>query len=297
VSSERLLVFNASAGLANRLRALVGYRALAELRGMSFGVHWPVDRECPAAFQELFDSEGWGSVRFLSKAERDRESARAGVEVFREPDWFRAIWRKHGREVAAEEAFVARSRAHLRGLVPHEEVRHSLDGYLSAHNLGLAVGFHLRLTDNVPGLYDWSSEGWAGSGRLPILQEFANQIEAVLKAGRPVLLSTDHPGGLRAFRARFPELWWYPKIYSERSGALYRAVAESKEAGLAPRIRRAVLGTVLRSRSWRPTSMQDAVADLWLLSRCRHVVATRGSSFGPLAAEWGGVECAELVFT
>ena len=44
--SRSPLIFTAHAGLANRLRALVGYRTLAELTGRSLVVYWPTERAC-----------------------------------------------------------------------------------------------------------------------------------------------------------------------------------------------------------------------------------------------------------
>jgi hypothetical protein len=45
----------------------------------------------------------------------------------------------------------------------------------------------------------------------------------------------------------------------------------------------------------RTTAIDDALVDLYLLSRCRRVVATYWSSFGEMAAYVGGIPCSVML--
>ncbi len=48
--------------------------------------------------------------------------------------------------------------------------------------------------------------------------------------------------------------------------------------------------TMGMQQSANPGSIRDAIADIRLLSMCDEIVTTYGSSFGSMAAAWGGVE-------
>jgi len=88
---SRRIVFRAEGcGLANRLRALVGYQALARLCKLPFCLTWAVDSACPSEFRDLFDS----AIDVMYPQDLRSVSPRA---IYREPIWFEDIWKRGGR--------------------------------------------------------------------------------------------------------------------------------------------------------------------------------------------------------
>ncbi len=284
------LIFLAHAGLANRLRALVGYRTLAERSGRRLVVHWPNERACPAGFLDLFERSGWEDVEFATPDQRKKLEREYPGAVHRDVDWWRTIWRKHGRELTDMQEFSDRSLEHLRSLVPVAGIRDRIEAFFAEKDLRVATGFHLRLTDNMVDGSVWSEGADLDRMGIPQLVDLSARIGESLAKGEPVFLCTDNPDARSLLLARHPGVWVRPTRFDRGASGTFRMVKASKRTGLGGLLARVALAWNAGSRSLRTTSMEDAVADLWLLSRCRTLVRT-GGSFGALAAELGGIPC------
>ena len=87
---SRKVVFRAEGcGLANRLRALVGYQALARLHKLPFYLTWTADPTCPSQFKDLFDSP----INLVYRRALWSIRPRA---IYREAIWFENIWKRWG---------------------------------------------------------------------------------------------------------------------------------------------------------------------------------------------------------
>lgn len=293
----KTILFTAACGLANRLRALVGCRALADGLGARLCVDWVANGACNARFDELFDCEGWETVRFVETSEFERLRRNDDAILIEGAPWFTEIWAAHGGPFSSEGDFSRQALAHLRRLRPVRELQARIDAYLAVHELAECTGVHIRSTDNV---HDYAVLARASAGfdraKVSRLEGFIALIDARVAAGDCVFLSTDNQSVEQQIRARHEAVSSYSKAFDtrgferhvkrnyERFGRLHRAV---------DRFRAAVARTPVES-SWRTTSVGDGLIDLLLLSRCREIVGTYYSSFSEVSALIGDIPLAMM---
>src|SRR5688572_3375130 len=142
----RILVFHArKGGLANRLRALVGYRALSRCLGVRFGLAWEVNDWCEAPFEALFRADG---VELVAPGD--------GAEVHEARSWFDAVWETCGRGRVEWSDYIAEVGRCLAELTPVAEIAAQVDRFLEANRPWPRVGVHIRHTDNLQKYEGWT---------------------------------------------------------------------------------------------------------------------------------------------
>jgi hypothetical protein len=293
----KTILFTAACGLANRLRALVGCRVLADALGAPLYVDWVANGACSARFDELFEYEGWEKARFVGTSEFERLRRNEEATLIIGEPWFTEIWASHGRSLSSEADFHQQALMHLRRLRPERELQARVDSFLAEHELAACTGVHIRSTDNVHD-YEVLARSSAGFDREKIsrLEGFMALIDARVAAGERVFLCTDNQSVEKQIRARHEAVSSYSKAYDtrgferhvkrnyERFGLLHRAVDLFRAAGARP----------AAESSWRTTSVGDGLIDLLLLSRCREIVGTYYSSFSEISALIGDVPLAMM---
>jgi hypothetical protein len=252
----KAVVFRAGGyGLANRLRALVGYQALARLLNVPFYLCWASDPFCEARFEELFDTP----INLIDP--RDLETL-PNATVFREGLWFDQIGNLPSANALNYRDYLAEVRHCLRQLTPHREWTRVVEDFSSRHGLADALGVHIRHTDNLNFYTRWAAESPDFDSRsISSLDGFMDAIRARI-ANMPVFLSTDDAGLEGMFKRTFPGLITFPKRYHT--------------AGV------------------RTTPIADALSEMLLLGRCCRIVGTYYSSFSKFSAIWGEVEYFEV---
>lgn len=253
---SRKIVFRAQGcGLANRLRALVGYQALARVRELPFYLVWAVDSYCPGEFSELFES----SINPMCLQALRSVSPRA---IYREPIWWQDIWKRWGAE---RDWIVYRREVHdcLRALTLQRGLAEKVAEFQDRHNLSDAIGVHIRNTDNLANYAEWKKHyPDFDPKQISSVAGFMEVIDANVRS-RPVFLATDDPELEQALKERFPALITFPKTYDL---------------------------TTLRT-----ASVGAALSEMWLLGRCHRIVGTYYSSFGQFSAVWGRVPYFEVI--
>ena len=253
---SRTIVFRAEGcGLANRLRALVGYQALASLRKLPFHLAWTPDTFCPSEFKDLFDSP----IDLLGQQELRSISPRA---IYREKIWFDNIWMRWGEGI---DWIIYLREVHecLGALTPQRAITGTVAEFQRTDDLSDAVGVHIRNTDNVANYAELMKHYRISiRNKSPQLPASSCMIGANIQS-RPVFLATDDPELETTLKQRFPPLLTFPKSHDV---------------------------TKLRT-----TSVAAALSELWLLGRCHHVVGTYYSSFSELSAIWGKIPYFKVV--
>jgi hypothetical protein len=257
-SPPRLLIFHArTGGLANRLRALVGYQALSRGLGVPFGLVWEVNRRCDTSFTDLFEQPDFELLPPAAMAELGQD---ADVEVHEPAIWFNAIWRQVGQGRVEQGDFVGHVKGCLDELTPLEEISDVVERFGDAHPLETMTGVHIRYTDNLQAFEHWATRPGPAFDYASVstIEGFVAAMER--RKARRFFLATDNPDVESMLAGRFGDrLIVFPKQY------------------------RNIVG-----RYGRTTSMPSALVDLLLLSRCREVIGTYYSSFSKLAAVIGG---------
>lgn len=252
------------------MRALVGYKALADLYGCPFYLRWENNTHCPADFEELFVPDG------IQLIPRDRipVEREAGAIIGKDADWFTRIGERHGYGGATRDHFLRQSLVNLRALSPRPDLARAIADFADAHLLSERTGVHIRYTDNLATQRDWVGkiEGFRPElvSRLEGFEKYiAGEIDA--RPDARLFLATDNPSVERRFRKRFGRhIITYPKTYR---GILSRWLARLRYG-----------------RTVRTTPMSIAVIEFYLLARCRKLVGTYFSSFAELACVINGVD-------
>ena len=251
-------------GLANRLRALAGYAAMSRtLLGRPARLHWVRDRYCPVEFHDLFAA---ADVEILSA---DAVAALPRACIFTGAEWFHDIWSHRLQGTVSWTAYLREVARFLESLKIQPAIADRAREFASRVRLESATGLHIRQTDNVPN-YDVLERAAPEFRRARVtdVRGFHELIER--RPDRQFFLATDNQAIQRNLVKAFGDrVACFPKRYS--------AVAR-------------LMGRIAPEAVYRPSSVQDALAEMTLLGRCEHVVGTYFSSFGELSAVWGGKE-------
>jgi hypothetical protein len=251
----KAIVFRAGGyGLANRLRALVGYQALARLLNVPFYLCWVSDPSCEARFEELFDSP----INLIEP--RDLETL-PDATVFRQALWFDRILDLVGTHAFSRGDYLAEVRQCLRQLSPSRQLMRTVEDFSSRHGLADSLGVHIRHTDNLTFYAGWETLPDFDFRSISSLDGFMDEIRTRIPSMR-VFLSTDDAVLEAKLKQAFPNLVTFPKRY-------------------------ALVGV-------RTTPIADALSEMLLLSRCRRIVGTYYSSFSKFSAIWGETDYFEI---
>jgi hypothetical protein len=253
---SRKIVFRAErCGLANRLRALVGYQALARLHKLPFYLAWTADPACPSEFRDLFDSP----IKLVYPQTFPSVSPRA---IYREAIWFENIWKRWGTGIDWV-TYLREVHSCLRALTPQLGLAEKVAEFHHRHSLSDAIGVHIRNTDNLAAYAELMKHySDFDPKRISTVAGFIDVIGANIRS-RPVFLATDDPELENTLKQRFPALITFPKTYDL---------------------------TKLRT-----TPMGAALSEMWLLGRCHQMVGTYYSSFSEFSAIWGRAPCFQVI--
>ncbi len=245
-------------GLCNRLRCLAAMQALAALHQVELCMLWEPGITCPASFDDLFEPV----CTMVSPAEMDRFRLRndirlvAGKGAGNRPEFY-----------GKGEVFTQHWKFYVRQLRPLPHILQKINDHAASVWNDHMVGVHVRRTDAV-----------ADRGRrlgitfrdTPIIDAMHKEVES--NPETRFSFATDNEKTLQLFVSEFGErLTCYPKGFECFDPAKHSLYGSKQAIG------------------HRHTSVEDAVIDLWLLSRTNKIIGTMGSSFSEHAAWIGNV--------
>jgi len=271
-------------GLANRLRAVIGYKALSKCLDMDFALCWTIDVACLTGAEPLFSRD---YCRLISTNELSAFATQHDCLVCGESAWFDSLWLTHGKNIFSYEHYLDAVRHEIKTLQFAEAVIAEVEHYASAWNLKSLPGLHIRHTDNIFEYQKWSTsaKGSFDLQKTSSLDGFYALMDEFAKAGC-FFLASDNQDVMAAALARYANrVLTYDKLFNHTASDFWRDENPDKKQ-LAAQLRFNV-----RTRT---TSITDALVELLLLSRCREVVGTYYSSFGKCAALLGGVPYSEI---
>ena len=249
-----LLFYTTQAGLANRLRALLGYRAMARLLRRKFLLCWIVDEYCTAPFHDIFEME----VEVLSPSDGKRLMESGEADVFRKVDWFDAIYRGHESELPCRKDFMREVWSGLQELRPRRDILGRLASFCANYDFRKFTGVHIRHTDNLvtADIFRRSNPKFDVAS-LSTLSGFIAAIGKAVKEGPIFLATDDHKIETLLTRHYGGHVVSFPKRY-------------------------------VSSPCCCTSAVQDALIEMLLLGRCNRIVGTYFSSFSEFSAIWGG---------
>lgn len=300
------IYYVATPGLANRLRALAGYYALAQIQGLDLHINWVINRACDSAFEHLFAPLNLDGLYFVQNSADVPDSSADTVAHYDQSPALPTIWKQHGQDLATEEDFARIALYLLRSLQPTDPLRDRIEHLSVALQIQDRIGVHIRMTDNLNQYGSWAAFGFEQS-KVSKLQGFRDYLAQLESERTPVFLATDNAAIETELTSRFKNVACVPKTYDMSSFTDHHRRNNfngrvSVFSRVAARIYKAMglphshLGWIPdASGNLRTTSMEDAVIDLFLLSRCSSVVATYWSSFGSMGALIGKRNCMIMI--
>lgn len=267
--NSRALVFQAnSGGLANRLRAMVGYQALAEIQNLPFQLRWEQNAWCDAHFTDLFETP---QINLINDQDWAAVQSYGNHLIFSEPIWFDSIYRQHASSLVSWPEFLKLATRKIDGLKPHLGMTTQVTAYLNKHDLSQFIGVHIRWTDNVKNNQQRQADASFVPENISRLEGFFSYVEDQLqkKPDSPVFIATDNFEVQKQFQDRFGDnVFFYPKTFTHSDRLTFPFIR--KKIGFQ-----------------RSTAVSEALVEMLLLSRCRTICGTYYSSFGKFSALLG----------
>jgi hypothetical protein len=265
-----------SGGLANRLRALIGYQAMSYFLDVPFYLYWVPNVYCDTDFAHLFDAT---KIKVINPTELNKLKVDNEISILDKLYWFDRIWKINLENTVPWLDFLKQATFHLGNLNPQHHIAEKLDYLSKQYDVYNALGIHIRWTDNIK-----SYKGWANRNidfnpnYVSNLDGFQNFIENQItkKSNVRIFLATDNIAIERKLKKLYPNnIIVYPKKY--RREKLTFSLLD------------------FRFKSFqRASSIEDALIEMLLLSRCRMILGTYYSSYSKFSAVWGNIDYFEV---
>lgn len=269
---------------------MVGAKALAHVDQVPLLIYWEKHGSCFANFEDLYEISSWENTKLINKPEADNYKATSPERYFHTAEWFTDIWREAPSHQASFEYYCQCAVSFLRQLQPQPNLQSIINNYAESNQLGQCIGIHIRLTDNVHAYEVWKkNDPHFNFEKVSSLDGFRKEIKNLKAQGKRVFLSTDNQDISDQLSYEFDNIIKYGQIY-EDTGHLKHINSHygetNKKVPIAARLMKYFVGE--QQESWRTTSIQDALIDLMLLSRCSRVIGTYYSSFSQISSLIGG---------
>lgn len=257
------IIFSGRYGLSNRVRSMAGHYALASVKGLSFSYEWIKDPSCPGNFSDLFN------CRLVDNSERSA--------VTKLPDDLWVTYKTQPTHCGSHPSSIEKEynldkdesirfneiiKEFYENLVPVESIKKSVNS-LFLNKKDKILGVHLRRTDMIDHCIKMGIEP-------PSDAELHKQINHYF-ASNPkslIILSADNPDSEFDFMEKYKN-----KVLVLRKNW---DISKTEAAGKS-------------NIQERLSSLEEAVADLYALSKCSYIIGTKHSSFSTFAAIWGAI--------
>ena len=265
---EAIVYLSKNTGLANRLRALVGYQAMSEILNVPFYLCWVSDRFCRADFKDIFNGS---DINGITPEDLTVLGKNKDITVFETPDWFNEIWKQHLTPAVPWMDFFKIVAHNLENLRPNAPIAEKVDHFARQHDLNNLSGMHIRWTDNLNAYDYWmKNNSEFNPDFVSTLDGFKNFMDAQIQLdpGACFFLTTDNRQIEKQLKKAYGNtIITYQKNYTRRMPHF----SKFKIKGL----------------KGRTSSIENALIEMLLLSKCKMIVGTYFSSFSKFSAVWG----------
>ena len=262
IENTDLVVILTRGGFANKIRSLVAGKVVSKLLNMNFRYIWIEDSSCPADISDIFSTHQLQSHKYIRFDASDLldylliRDTKALVFDQLWPAWtyFEKILSPRGLQW---DLFYKTYRMELGNLF--EQLKLDIVEAISCTSIGIdfnsCIGLHVRGTDFLEHYKKVYPDR-----RLASAEDFMSAITQACSSLEQIdhyYLATDDVMSRNFF-------------CNNLGSKLITGISSFKEGNL------------------RQTSVPDAVVDLIILSRCKIIIGTYGSSFNELASDIGG---------
>jgi len=249
---------------------------MARSLGVPFFLCWVPGPACDAEFGQLFlNCQG----DLISTETLRRFIGQQDFVVYDQNFWFDEIWKDYARETVGWEQFAAQVNVGLEQIRPVPEIAERAAGFVQTFGLESSAGVHVRLTDNVKQYGNWARHSPDFNPQhISEIGGFENFIKDRLTenpSGR-VFLATDNKHVERKMVGLFSDrILTYPKRFKGGVMLLLSRVTPRWTPG-------------------RTSTVEDALVEMLILSKCRLVAGTYFSSFSKFSSILGTSDYREV---
>jgi hypothetical protein len=255
-------------GLSNRIRAMAGYYALSRIKNWDICYEWLEDESCPGMFDELFKFSLIPQAAAVSTSSYEKVvEIYAGSKPTHCGSSEATIFKAYFPAIDKKDDYDLEIRKFYESLIPVDEVGIKLEklwiecGAEPANTLGL----HIRRTDMVEHLKNIGEPPLSDEKTIASVRQYLASNKDVSR----IFLSCDNAESEKLFKSEFEE-----KVFCYNKGWKEDKLVNANSVKFQSRL----------------TSLQDALVDVLMLSKCRFIIGTRHSSFSTFAAKIGNTK-------
>ena len=289
-----------SGGLCNRLRAIGVCLSITEYLELDrLQLIWFPNESCPAEFEELFVSKPnqWQSglnfkcgpsAKWCWNLDEMYKSNLVVNSIEPEGAIFRKLKKHYNFEMSNKEFEELYCRTIKEQFVPIMNIRKEIWEFKDKYNISERVGIQIRDMDE---FWDTRSNQTKDFFSVDAYRNHRNEaFKKIMKNSGETFFSADNKITTDEFSViensiSFPKTWHF----KERGNA-HRHRSKIKQATKRYRQNNSAHYSNLVYKHHRTTDMEDAVIDLFLLSECKELFLSDGSSFGIFASKLGNVK-------
>ncbi|MCS6815162.1 MAG: hypothetical protein NZ772_16530 [Cyanobacteria bacterium] len=264
-----IVYWSYGSGLANRLRALVGYMVMSHVLEQPFYLCWVPDIYCDAEFTDLFVAPS--TIKLITQLQKDEMELDQNSSIYTSDDWFYEIWKTHVSSLISANEFCSLANTYLRGLLPVSSITNAVNKFCHQYSIPTLPGIHIRLTDNVSQFKIWQERSpYFKPENISKIEGFERFICDVSKqeSNPQLFLATDNQKIERYLKSSFPgQIITYPKRFRPDQNRRFSWKQQRFESHLQ-----------------RTSSIKEALIELLILSRCKTIVGTYWSSYSQISA-------------
>ncbi|WP_072720493.1 nodulation protein NodZ, partial [Planktothrix tepida] len=261
---DQKIVFHASeAGLCNRLRALCSCFCMSKILEIPLEICWEPQAACDCNFDDLYERVTENNVKFISVAELnsiDNPSQVIYINKMKHKNYFYETYLKDKVEQKDFDQEYVRFMRQLK-VKPHLllKINEFTQNFMPHDDI---LGVHIRRTDHVNYIRSNYPESVFSSDA-----KFISAIgKEIFKGYSKIFLATDNQLTKDMIFQNFPDL---VISYCQDFNDNYQQKIDKNNQ--------------------RHTTVEDALIDLYLLSKCKKIIGSYGSSFSEYAALLGKI--------
>ena len=249
-------------GIGDRLRGIAAGMALAEKLNGTLLFRWEANGNCSERFEELFRVARVSSFSHPDEISHIKNPAlRMGFRLNPTPwEIYPLLQGDPNTDLFSDfEEFFGLWQKCVQRIFPHPSIAQRIEVFADTQLTSNTVGIHLRRTDSL------------NDDHRPINKENVSLYDSALMSE------------IMAIRQREPDVRFF--LASDHPGYFEQWISRLRQFGID------IVGYEKQwRREYRQTSSEDAVMDMFLLSRCTRIIASIESSILLFAATISGIE-------
>lgn len=254
-SYHKIIFHSLRGGLCNRLRALSACLCVSKFLDIPLEICWQPHESCNCYFDDIYEKPTKNNVKFTSPETINLTSHESDVIYVNQMKGEDFFYDSYLRNIVDKKDFDVEYIQCVRSFKIKPNLLTQIEGFSNQFGFDEKIlGVHIRRTDHINYIKLRNLES-----RFSSDEKFINTIEREISEGySKIFLATDNELSKKMI---FKNFSGQTISYCEQFSDDYQ----------------------------RHTSVEDAVIDIYLLSRCQKIIGTYGSSFSKYAALLGNI--------